>query len=71
MQQQEQIGSKTNRGRDAGQLRHQIETLQQTINIGEWGKDDQAFIREQTQKLTAHKRKLDETNDGNLLLRVR
>ena len=68
---QEQLGSEANRGRDVGQLRRQIGTLEQTIAIGEWGEEDQAFVTEQRQKLTAHKRKLDEGNEATLLARVR
>lgn len=67
---QEQLGAQTNRG-DAGQLWRQLDSLQQTIELGEWGDDDKPFIREQAEKLILHKRKLNEQRDVNLLAKVR
>ena len=48
--QQEHLEVQTNRG-DAGQLRRQLDCLQQTIELGEWGDDDKPFKREQAKRL--------------------
>lgn len=69
--QQEELGKEADRGGDAEQLRRQIGTLQQTLDIGEWREEDRPFVTDQGQKLMGHKRKLDERNDANLLARVR
>ena len=68
--QQEQLEAQSTRG-DAGQLRRQIDCLQQTIELGEWRDDDKPFIRKQAEKLLLCKRKLNEQTDTNLLARVR